>query len=52
MIYVSVMNAGPFGAVREGLFRSFDWSGTGRYRLNAHLKAGELRLRGDRTAAR
>lgn len=51
-VWAGELNAGPFGAVREGLFRSFDWSGKGPYRLTARLKAGELRLRGERTAAR
>jgi hypothetical protein len=43
-IWAGELHASPFSVVKEGLFRSFDWSGRGRYRLHAHLKAGELRL--------
>ena len=38
----------PFGASKEGLFRSFNWNGNGSYRLAAHLKAGELRMHATR----
>lgn len=40
------LNARPFGASKGGLFRSFKWNGSGRYRLHAHLGAGDLRLVG------
>jgi hypothetical protein len=43
-VWAGELHVQPFGPAREGLFRSFDWKGTGRYRLSAHLKAGELRL--------
>jgi len=43
-VWAGELHVQPFGATREGLFRSFDWNGNGRYRLNARLKAGELRL--------
>jgi hypothetical protein len=40
------LNAGPFGESQSGLFRSFTWSGTGKYTLRARLLAGNLTLRG------
>jgi hypothetical protein len=45
-VWAGEIDASPFRITKEGLFRSFDWSGTGKYRLHAHLKAGELRLHG------
>ena len=39
------LSAGPFGETKDGLFRSFEKSGTGRYRLHAHVGAGDLNLR-------
>lgn len=39
------LSAGPFGESRDGLFRSFQKTGTGRYKLHAHLGAGDLTLR-------
>jgi|SRR5579863_1477166 hypothetical protein len=39
------INAGPFGESKDGLFRSFEKSGTGRYRLHAHIGAGDLNLK-------
>jgi hypothetical protein len=44
-IWAGEIHASAFRVTKEGLFRSFDWSGTGKYRLHAHLKAGEMRLR-------
>ena len=38
------LNAGPFGESKDGLFRSFEKTGTGRYRLHAHVGAGDLNL--------
>lgn len=38
------VDASPFSANKSGLFRSFDWSGPGRYRLHAHLMAGNIDL--------
>ena len=43
-IWAGEIHASAFRITKEGLFRSFDWSGTGKYRLHAHLKAGEMRL--------
>jgi hypothetical protein len=43
-VWAGELHVGPFGRDTEGLFRSFDWTGQGPYTLNAHLKAGELRL--------
>ena len=34
----------PFNVRKEGLFRSFEWTGKGRYELRAHLTAADLRL--------
>ena len=39
------LNASPFGEQRDGLFRSFEKSGNGKYRLAAHVGAGDLILR-------
>jgi hypothetical protein len=38
------LSAGPFGESRDGLFRSFQKTGTGHYRLHAHVGAGDLTL--------
>ena len=43
-VWVGEVRAAPYHAVKEGLFRSFKWSGKGPYRLHAALKAGEIRL--------
>ena len=43
-IWAGEIHASAFRITKEGLFRSFDWNGTGKYRLHAHLKAGEMRL--------
>jgi hypothetical protein len=45
-VWAGEIHASAFRVTKEGLFRSFDWKGKGKYRLHAHLKAGELRLRG------
>lgn len=39
------LNASAFSIEKGGLFRSFDRSGPGKYRLHAHVGAGELDLR-------
>ncbi|HEY2820166.1 MAG TPA: hypothetical protein VGJ06_03910 [Candidatus Acidoferrum sp.] len=39
------LSAGPFGETKDGLFRSFEKTGPGRYRLHAHVGAGDLNLR-------
>ena len=38
------INAGPFGGLRGGLFRSYRWNGSGKYSIVAKLMAGEIRL--------
>jgi hypothetical protein len=43
-VWAGEIQATPFGISKEGLFRSFNWNGKGRYRLHARLKAGEMRL--------
>jgi hypothetical protein len=39
------IEAKPFGQSRGGLFRSFSKSGTGKYKLVAHVGAGDLTLK-------
>ena len=39
------LDAKPFGVSKGGLFRSFDKHGSGKYRLHAHVGAGDLVLR-------
>jgi hypothetical protein len=39
------VNALAFHETRGGLFRSFKWKGPGKYRLHAHLMAGNVNLR-------
>ncbi len=39
------LDAAPFRESRAGFFRSFRTTGSGRYRLHAHVGAGELTLR-------
>ncbi len=43
-VWAGDLHAAPFNVIKGGLFRSFDWSGKGPYRLHARLKAGDLRL--------
>ena len=39
------IEAAPFGEDHGGLFRSFHKNGNGKYRLHAHVGAGDLNLR-------
>jgi len=39
------LDAQPFGVSKGGLFRSFDKHGSGKYRLHAHVGAGDLVIR-------
>ena len=39
------LEASAFNVSKGGLFRSFDTSGPGRYRVHAHVGAGQLELR-------
>jgi hypothetical protein len=39
------IEGGPFGESRGGLFRSFEKFGSGKYKLAAHVGAGDLTLR-------
>ena len=43
-LWAGDIHAAPFNVIKGGLFRSFDWSGHGPYRLHAKMKAGDLRL--------
>ena len=36
------VDAAPFKVSKGGLFRSFDWKGPGKYRLHAHVGAGQV----------
>lgn len=38
------INASPFGGNKDGLFRSYHWTGKGSYRLHVHLGAGDINL--------
>jgi hypothetical protein len=44
-LWAGEISAAPFRISKEGLFRSFKWRGPGKYRLQAELMAGEIRLR-------
>jgi hypothetical protein len=39
------LEARPFGESHGGLFRSFEKNGSGKYKLHAHVGAGDLTLR-------
>ena len=43
-LWAGDLKASAFQIYKEGLFRSFDWTGKGPYRLHAHLMAGDLYL--------
>jgi hypothetical protein len=43
-VWAGDLDARPYHVSKGGLFRSFDWRGSGPYRLHAHLLAGDLRL--------
>jgi len=36
------IQTGPFGVSKDGLFRSFHTHGSGKYRLHAHVGAGDI----------
>jgi hypothetical protein len=44
-VHAGDLKVGPFGESQSGLFRSFTWSGSGKYALRAKLTAGNLTLR-------
>jgi hypothetical protein len=39
------LDTGPFGVSKDGLFRSYETQGGGKYRLHAHVTAGDLTLK-------
>lgn len=39
------LETGPFGVTKDGLFRSFHHQGSGKYKLHAHVGAGDLTLK-------
>jgi hypothetical protein len=51
-LWAGDLKATAFNVVKEGLFRSFTWTGNGRYRLHAHLLAGDMKLYTKDDAAR
>ena len=44
-VYAGGLSAGPFADSQGGLFNSFKHQGPGRYRLHAHVGAGDLTLK-------
>jgi hypothetical protein len=44
-VTTGAIEAEPFGESRGGLFRSFEKSGSGQYKLLAHVGAGDLTLK-------
>jgi hypothetical protein len=44
------IDASAFDVSKDGLFRSFEQHGPGKYRLHAHLITGEIELRGGKSA--
>lgn len=44
-VYSGQVNAAAFNIAKGGLFRSFDQQGPGKYRLHAHVAAGQVDLR-------
>jgi hypothetical protein len=44
-VTTGAIEAEPFGESRGGLFRSFEKSGSGKYKLIAHVGAGDLTLK-------
>lgn len=44
-VFTGELDAVPFRESKGGLFRSFRKNGSGRYRLHAHVGAGQLTLR-------
>lgn len=49
-VYTGELDAVPFHESHGGLFRSFRTHGSGRFRLHAHIGAGQLTLRSRSTA--
>jgi len=43
-LWAGDIKASAFRISKDGLFRSFDWSGPGDYRLHAHVMAGDVYL--------
>jgi hypothetical protein len=43
-LWAGDIKASAFQIFKGGLFRSFEWAGSGPYRLHAHLMAGDLHL--------
>lgn len=39
------LETGPFGVTKDGLFRYFHHQGSGKYKLHAHVGAGDLTLK-------
>ena len=44
-VYTGEVNAAAYQVSKGGLFRSFERSGSGKYRLHAHIGAGQIEIR-------
>jgi hypothetical protein len=44
-VFAGDLETGPFGVTKDGLFRSFHHQGSGKYKLHAHVGAGDLTLK-------
>lgn len=44
-VFAGDLETGPFGVTKDGLFRSFHYQGSGKYRLHVHVGAGDLTLK-------
>ena len=43
-VSIGDLSADPFNVNKDGLFRSFEWTGKGQYELRARLTVGDLKL--------
>jgi hypothetical protein len=43
-VQIGDIDGGPFQVHKSGFWRSFEWTGNGKYRLHAHVGTGDIRL--------
>jgi hypothetical protein len=43
-VQIGDISAEPFQVRKSGFWRSFKWTGSGKYRLHAHVGTGDIRL--------